>query len=199
LPQTGVPADLIRRRPDVMSRFNLLQASDRDRASAISNQFPRLSLSASLSSSTDNADDLFNNWVRSFAGNLMAPLFYGGERRAEADRTEAVKNQRLYEYGQSVLMAFREVEDALVREEKQKQRVESLQKQLELAQNAYKQIRGSYLNGMGNYLDVLTALEQEQQLQREVMSERLALLEYRISLYRALAGGFENDDINQEQ
>lgn len=197
LPQTGVPADLIRRRPDVMRQFNLLQAADRDRASAISNQFPRLSLSASLSSSSDNADDLFDNWMRSFAGNIMAPLFYGGERRAEADRTQAVKNQRLYEYAQSVLMAFREVEDALVREEKQKQRVESLQKQLELAQNAYNQIRGSYLNGMGDYLDVLTALEQEQRLQREVMTGRLALLEYRIALYRALAGGFEPERINQ--
>ncbi|PWD99801.1 efflux transporter outer membrane subunit [Marinilabilia rubra] len=199
LPETGIPSDLVKRRPDVVSQFNLLRAADRDRASAISSQFPRLSLSASLNSSSDNADDLFDNWVRSFAGNLMAPLFYGGERRAEADRAEAVKNQRLYEYSQSVLIAFREVEDALVREKKQKQRVESLKKQLKLARDAYDQIRRSYLNGMGNYLDVLTALEEEQRLQREIMAGRLTLLEYRISLYRALAGGFETEEINQEQ
>ncbi len=191
LPETGLPMDLVQRRPDIQSALNMLRAADRDMASAISNQYPRLTLSASLSSSSENADELFDDWVRSFAGNLFAPIFYGGERRAEVNLTEAVKNQRLYEYGQTVLIAFREVEDALIREQKQRQSIESIEKQLDLSRESGEQIQMSYYNGIGDYLDVLTALDEEQQLQRDLLSQRLILLEYRISLYRALAGAFE--------
>lgn len=63
-------------------------------------------------------------------------------------------------------------------------------KQLELAGKSHKQLRAEYFNGLSNYLDVLTALEQEQQLRRDLLSARLELLEYRVALYRALAGGF---------
>ncbi len=191
LPDTGLPAELIERRPDVKRAFELVKATDRDMASAISNQFPRISLSASISSSSANADDLFDNWVRSFAGNLLAPLFYGGELRAETDRTKAVKKQQVYMYGQTVLNAFREVEDALVREQKQQAVVRSIEKQLNLAKKSNEQIRVAYFNGIGNYLDVLTALDEEQQLQRDLLTEKLVLTEYRIALYRSLAGGFD--------
>jgi multidrug efflux system outer membrane protein len=191
LPETGLPVELIQRRPDIQSALEMVRAADRDMASSISNQYPRLSLSASLTSSSDNANDLFDNWMRSFAGNLFAPIFYGGQRRADVDRARAIKNQRLYAYGQTVLTAFREVEDALVREKKQQQSIESIQKQLELAREAREQIQVSYYNGIGDYLDVLTALDEEQQLQRDLVRQRRMLLEYRIALYRALAGGFE--------
>ncbi|MFO8000717.1 MAG: efflux transporter outer membrane subunit [Marinilabilia sp.] len=191
LPGTGLPVELVRRRPDVQRAFELVRAADQDMASAISNQYPRLNLSASFSTSADEAGDLFDSWVRSFAGNLFAPLFYGGELRAEVDRADAVRNQRIYQYGQTVLTAFQEVEDALVREKKQLQSIESIEKQLELARESNEQIRVAYFNGIGNYLDVLTALDEEQQLQRDLLSEKLTLLEYRIALYRALAGGFE--------
>ncbi len=191
IPETGLPAELIERRPDVKRAFELVKATDRDLASAMSNQFPRISLSASLSSSSANANDLFDNWVRSFAGNLLAPLFYGGELRAEVDRTKAVKRQQVYLYGQTVLNAFREVEDALVREQKQQAVVGSIEKQLKLAKETNQQIRAAYFNGVGNYLGVLTALNEEQQLQRDLLTEKLVLIEYRIALYRSLAGGFE--------
>ncbi|MCF8303227.1 MAG: TolC family protein [Bacteroidales bacterium] len=190
LPETGIPVELIRRRPDVQSAYNLLKAADRDLAAAISDQYPRLSLSASVSTAAQNADNLFRDWAYSVAGNLLAPLIYGGRLSAEVDRNQAVKKQQLYQYGQAVLSAFREVEDALVREKKQRESLQSLKKQLALSRKAYEQLRVEYFNGIADYLDVLTALDEEQQLQRNVLSARLALLEYRIALYRALAGGF---------
>jgi outer membrane protein TolC len=189
-PGPGLPSELIQRRPDVQKAYQQIRAADKDLAAALSNQYPRITLSASLASSAANAGDLFDDWVRSFAGNLFAPVFQGGQLRAEAARMEAVRNQRLYAYGQSVLTAFREVEDALIREEKQRKRIESIKNQLELARETNEQLRVAYFNGMGNYLDVLTALENTQQLERNLLSERLVLLEYRIALHRALAGGF---------
>ena len=193
LPDTGIPLDLVERRPDVRFAFYSLMAADRELASAISNQYPRLTLSASAATSAASAGDLFQTWALSFAGNLMAPIFYGGELRAEVDRNEAVKNQRLYEYGQTVLTAFQDVEDALVREEKQKEAIISIERQIDFANQAYRQLRLRYLNGDANYLDVITSLDDIQQLRRDLLSARLLLVEYRISLYRALAGSFETD------
>ncbi|MFP4095231.1 MAG: efflux transporter outer membrane subunit [Cyclobacteriaceae bacterium] len=192
LPDTGIPVELVQRRPDVRNAFLLLQAADKEVAAAISNRYPRLSLSTSAQLRANSFETLFEDWAYSLGGNLVAPLFYGGRLNAEVDRSQAVKQQRLYEYGQSVLIAFREVEDALIQENKQLQTIEVLQEQLRLAELTYRQLRNEYFNGLSDYLAVLTALSQEQELRRELVSARRLLLEYRIALYRALAGGFES-------
>jgi len=200
VPETGVPAELIRRRPDVQSVYNRLQAADREVAAAISSQYPRFSISASASTSANSVDDLFKDWARSLSGNLLAPLFYGGRLRAEVDRSEAIKKQRLYEYGQTILNAFREVEDALMLEEKQREKIQSIRKQVDISRQTYEQLRVQYFNGFGGYLDVLTALDELQQLRRNLLSAHLQLLEYRVALYRSLAGGFETArESNNEQ
>ncbi|PRZ00624.1 TolC family protein [Marinilabilia salmonicolor] len=193
LPKTGMPAELIRRRPDIQRSMALLKASDQDLASSISNLFPRISISASLSTESPNAEDLFDDWVRSLAGSVLAPVFYGNRLQAEKDQAEAVRNQRIYEYGQTVLSAFQDVEDALVEEKQQQRRLQSIEKQYELAQSATEQVRSSYFNGVGNYLDVLDAMDTQQNLRRQYLSETLTLLKYRIDLYQALAGGFDTD------
>jgi outer membrane protein TolC len=191
LPETGVPVDLVQRRPDVQTAFNRLRAADRELAAAISDQYPRLTLTASASTVANRAGDLFETWAYSFAGNLLAPIFRGGELRAEVDRTEAVRTQRLYEYGQTILVAFREVEDALVREQKQREQLRQLRTQVRLARRSYEQLRVQYLNGTADYLDVLTALDEVQQLRRDRLAARLTLVEDRIALYRALAGAVD--------
>lgn len=191
LPETGVPVNLVRRRPDVQGAYNLLQAADREVASAISNRFPRLTLSASAPLSADNARNLFQNWAYSLGGNLLAPIFSGGALRAEVDRTEAVQQERLYQYGQTILVAFQEVEDALIREQKQREQIQNIEEQVDLASQAYEQLQVQYFNGAVDYLDVLTALDELQQLRRDLLSAELTLVEERIALYRALAGSFE--------
>lgn len=198
LPQVGLPLELVRRRPDVKSAYNRVLAADRDMAAAIRNKYPRLSLSIAAQARSNNYQSLFNEWAYTLAGNLVAPLFYGGRLQAEVDRTEAVKNQLLYSYGQTVLTSFREVEDALISEIKQKERIEVLKRQLDLAQKTNGQLRVEFLNGLSNYLDVLLSLDQQQQLERDLIEAHQELLEIRIDLYRALAGGFETQQsINQ--
>lgn len=193
LPETGLPAELLQRRPDIQSAFLLLQASDREMAAAISNRYPRLSISTSAQLRANSFDNLLEDWAYSLGGNLVAPLFYGGRLKAEVDRTEAVKQQSLYEYGQTVLIAFQEVEDALIQERKQQESIVVLEEQVVLAKQAYQQLEIEYFNGLSDYLAVLTALNQEQQLRRDLITANLLLLQYRIALYRALAGGFETN------
>ncbi|WP_281542533.1 efflux transporter outer membrane subunit [Maribacter aestuarii] len=191
LPETGLPLELVRRRPDLQQSYALLLAADRDMASAVRNKYPRISINTRGQLRSNNFANLFDNWAYSIAGNLLAPLFYGGQLSAEVNRTEAIKQQRLYEYGQTTLVAFQEVEDGLVQDMMQKQRSENIERQLELAAKSNKQLRVEFLNGFSPYLDVLIGLDQEQQLRRDYVSAQLRQVQVRIGLYRALAGGFE--------
>ena len=195
LPVTGMPGELMQRRPDVQAAYNRLRAADREMAVAVAERLPRLSFSGSVFTEETDSVKLFDEWIRRLAANLALPLIDGGRRRAEVDRTEAVKLQRLYAYGQVTLEAFAEVENALVQEAKQLDRVRSIGEQARLAEEAYQQLRRQYANGVSDYLDVLSTLTEEQRLRRELLSARLAVYEFRIALYRALAGGIPPADL----
>lgn len=191
LPDTGVPAGLVQRRPDLQQAWRLVQAADQDLAAAISNRFPRISIEASVSSRADDASNLFDNWLATLAGNLLVPLVDGGQRQAEVRRSEAALQALVQEYGQAVIIAIREVEDALAREQQQKQRLDSLEDQISYAGSAYRQLRNQYLNGAVSYLEVLNALQDRQELQRSILNTRQQRLTTRVALYRALAGSID--------
>jgi NodT family efflux transporter outer membrane factor (OMF) lipoprotein len=188
LPATGLPALLMQRRPDVRSAYLAVLAQDQRLASAIAARYPRISLSADLKSSTSKARDLFDDWLVSLAANLVHPLFDGGERRAEVDRSRAVLSQSFHEYGQKILDALQEVEDALVNEAHQRDYLLSLKKQLETAEAVIERTRATYLSGQLDYIRVLEALTSRQSLQRDYLTAQRELVEFRIDLHRALAG-----------
>jgi len=190
-PETGLPAELIQRRPDLLAAHRRLRAADRDLAVAVAERYPRLTLTASVATEDGGGAELFDDWVRSLSAGLLAPVFRAGELEAEAERAEALARQRLHEYAEATLVAWREVEDALVQEARQLERVRSLETQLRLAEQAYGQLRIEYLNGQRGYVDPLLALADQQELGRGLISARRTLLEFRIALYRALAGGFD--------
>ena len=191
LPETGLPSQLLNRRPDIRRDFLALWAADRDLASAVSAQYPRLNLAASFTTVAESPENLFREWVFSVAGQLIAPLIDGGQRRAEVDRNVATVRLRFTEFSQTVLIAYQEVENALARERYQLQRIENLETQAQLAHQASLQLREQYLIGETEYLDVLSSMQQEQSLQRNVLSARLELILNRIALYLALAGDFD--------
>jgi NodT family efflux transporter outer membrane factor (OMF) lipoprotein len=193
LPKTGLPANLIRQRPDVRSAALRLQAARQDVAEAVADRFPRISLSARAETSGPGTRELFENWLTSLAANLSAPLMDGGLRRAEVDRTRAAAAERLHAYGQEILTALGEVEDALAQERRQVEYVASLARQLELSRKAMEQTRERYAKGAEDFLRVLTAIQSYQDLQRRHREARRQLLEFRIDLYRALGGGWDMD------
>lgn len=195
LPATGVPVELVQRRPDLRQAWQLVQAADRDLAAAISSRFPRFSISASVNSQAEDSSDLFDSWITNLAGNLLVPLVDGGERRADVRRSQAVREQRLREYSQAVLIAIREVEDALIREQQQRQRLNSLTERSQLADATYRQLRQRYLSGAVSYIEVLDALQQQQNLQRTMLTTRQQLLSTRVTLYRALAGSIGSEQV----
>jgi len=118
----------------------------------------------------------------------MTPILDGGRRQAEVLRTQAVVRERLHQYEKSVLVAIQEVEDAIVQEAQQKNYLEQLDKQIEIAQETLRSSRTRYINGQSNYLPVLTALQAVQRLERTRLAAQLNLILYRIDLYKALGG-----------
>ena len=189
-PESGLPLELVTRRPDIKASYNRLLSADREMATAIRNKFPRLSLNLSSQARSNNYSELFSNLAYTLGANIVAPLLSWGRLRAEVDRTEAVKNQQLYNYGQSVLTAFQEVENAYIREENQKKRLSILKKRSTMAEKTYQQLRIEFMNGMTDYIDVLLAFNEQQQLKRDLLTAQQNLLVNRVDLYRSLAGSF---------
>jgi outer membrane protein TolC len=199
LPQIDVPAAVIQRRPDVLSAYRTVQAADQRVASAIADQYPAISISASAQSSTDRINDLFDDWLGNLAANIAAPLFDAGLRKAEVERTRAVLSERLNNYSQTVLTALQETEDAVSQEAHQRMLIESLQQQLSLANNVYQRTYEYYLKGRLDYLRVLTALISMQGLEQRELTARRVLIERRIDLCRSIAGGWplQRPDISE--
>jgi NodT family efflux transporter outer membrane factor (OMF) lipoprotein len=191
LPEAGLPIELIRRRPDVRGIFLAMNAANRDVASAISAQYPRFNLSGSVLTAAENPETLLKDWFASIGGQLIAPLLDGGLRRSEVERTSALLCELFNQYKQTVLIAFREVEDSLAQEKYQLRRIEHIKEQVKLAVQSYDQLRGQYLIGDAEYLDVLSAIQAQQSLQRQLLSAQLELVLIRISLYVALSGDFD--------
>ena len=191
LPSTGVPCDVLARRPDVRSDYLAFVAADRDLDAAVTDQYPRLNLSGSLQTAAERPEAFLRDWVLSIGGQLIGPILDGGQRRAEVERNRAVRQLRFNQYRQTVLIALQEVEDGLALERYQTQRIEKLEAQLELAQLASDQLRQRFITGDANYLDILSAIQSQQRLQRTILSARLDLILIRIGLYLALAGDFD--------
>ena len=190
-PATGLPANLVRRRPDIRAAQVRLAAADQRVAMSIADRFPALRLTGRLETGGANTRDLFDLWLAGLAANLTAPLLDGGRRAAEVDRARAVAAQRLHQFGQTVLVALQEVEDALVQESSQGQYAENITRRMGLAREELHRSRERYVNGATDYLPVLAAIQALQLLERQELEEKRKLIEYRIDLYRALGGGWK--------
>ncbi len=188
LPATGVPAEVLRARPDVRAAELRLVAADHRLAVAVADRLPALTLSATAGSQADSFGDLLDAWFVSLAGNLIAPLFDGGRREAEADRNRAVVQESFHAWQSSLILACHEVEDALVSERGLLERQRILDTQLDVARSTLERSRARYVNGLTDYLNVLTSLQSLQELERARIGTRSDLLINRITLHLALGG-----------
>jgi outer membrane protein TolC len=151
----------------------------------------RLSLTGGFQSI--KADSLFDDTVWSVAGSLVQPFFDAGRRGAEVDRRDAILRERLEAFSERYLVALREVEDALVRERNQLDLLDRVRTQVETARATLTESELLFVNGQSEYLDVITAIQALQRLQRQEISVRLGLLSNRAALHLALGGEWTRD------
>ena len=188
LPTAGLPADLLAARPDIRAAGLRLKAADWQVSAARADRLPALTLSADAAFSSDALDLLFSNWITTLAGSITGPIFDGGYRAAEVDRTRAAADEALAAYAQTVAEAIGEVEDSLVTETRQAEYITLLDEQLGASQTTLKAAHLQYMNGQDNYLDYLTAWTSVQDLQRQLVDEQATLIKNRVTLYRTLGG-----------
>jgi NodT family efflux transporter outer membrane factor (OMF) lipoprotein len=190
VPDAGIPVQLLQNRPDIVAAFKRLEAVDQDLAAARANRLPALRLTGSVAYDSDKLEKVFDNWIANLGASLTAPIFDGGRRKAEVDINEAAVQQQLAEYRQLVLSAVREVEDALISETKIREHVVATENQLQAGKYALKEAGTRYLNGLNDYLPVLTQLLSVQGLENDLIRRHEDLLVARISLYRAIGGSW---------
>jgi multidrug efflux system outer membrane protein len=189
-PDTGVPADLLSKRPDVRAAGLKLRAAENQVAAARAGRLPSVNLSATAGFSSDNLGDLVENWLAILAGNLTLPVFNAGSSKAAVTRQEKIVEERLASYGHTVLTAMGEVEDAMVRENSQTTYIESLRHQLTISRDGFREAGSRYRKGLSDYLPVLSALTSTQRLERSIVQAEFERFSQRVKLHRALGGGW---------
>jgi len=190
LPTLGTPADLVDARPDLRAARSRLAAADHEVAAAVADMLPAVSLSLGYDFNSNSFADPFTSGVSSIGGSLLQPLFDNDRRGAELVRRRAIVQERLDAFSQAFLTALREVEDALDRERHQLDLLAEITLQLDLAEKQLKAATTSYADGVAEYLDVITAVQTQQSLQRQQVTAHKQLLSYRSTLYRALGGAW---------
>lgn len=197
---TGLPSQLLQRRPDIAEAEREMAAASEDVAYYYADFFPTLSLSGTLGMSSPSVANLFQWRARlwAYAIQSTSTLFDAGQKIANLDGSKARYLQAVANYEQTILVAFREVEDALVNLSKFDAEFAAANegaKNAEIALNVY---RNRYRQGLNNYLDVV-------QNERTLLGEQLKLVDVlsnkyqnTILLIRALGGGWNCCDDNSE-
>ncbi|GAB4333810.1 MAG: efflux transporter outer membrane subunit [Desulfobulbaceae bacterium] len=187
-PAAGLPARLLENRPDIRAARARLEAADQELVAARADLLPAIRLTGSATTSGRELDRLLDNWLLNLAGSLTAPLLDGGRRKAQVEAARATVRERLALYRQTVLNALREVEDSLAQEDRIRSAIAATELQLEAARSALAEARSRYVNGVNDYLPVLTQLLAVQNLEADLVTAREELLAARISLYRSIGG-----------
>jgi len=195
LPEPGLPAELLARRPDIRAAGLDLRAADWRFAAARADRLPSLRLTASASYGSGEWALLFDNWAASLAGSLTGPIFDAGRRKAEVERTRAVAGERLARYQENVLEGIKEVENALLQETKQSEYIGALKREIEAVRASYEQAEQRYRKGLNDYLNVLSALTQLQVLERRLVVAEFERLNDRVALCLALGGSWMSDTL----
>jgi HAE1 family hydrophobic/amphiphilic exporter-1/multidrug efflux pump len=189
----GIPADLLRRRPDVARAERELAAQTARVGASVADLYPKFSLTGSIGLESLKSATLFESDSKRFSliPGVRWPIFYSGSIRNNIKVQEAVQEQYLAAYESSVLNAVREVRDALTGYEKEHERRDALQLAVAAAKAAEELAKDQYRNGLTDFENVLDA-------QRSLLGfeEQLAISEGQVGtnairLYKALGGHWQ--------
>lgn len=196
---TGLPADLLTRRPDIRASQLQYEAQIANAKAANRDRYPTLSFSGSIGDSRDEFDALFenDNMVKSLIAGIAQPLFLAGELRARAQSALYQAEAAYASYVNTALNAFQEVEDLLARDNALQAQHAATKEAVKFAQGGLDLALDRYQSGIENYNTVLEAQRRLFNSRRNEINIRNALLQNRIGIHLALGGDFttlENRD-----
>jgi multidrug efflux system outer membrane protein len=191
----GLPADLLERRPDVAQAERNMAAASEGIGVAKAAFFPSLQLTGTAGTESVALKDLFTweNRVWSVGPNISLPLFEGGRNRAGLQKAKAAYLQAVAQYRSQVLVAFHEVEDALIGLRLLKDQFEAQERAVHAAKKVADQSRLRYKEGLASYIEVVIADRTE--LENEITAYELngQRVVTTVLLVKALGGGWKAD------
>ena len=196
----GLPSELLQRRPDLVQAEQDLAAVTARIGAAKADRFPKLTITGILGVASPQFSRLIANETAfgvagpSIAGPLLNAQALGFQQKA----VEAQARQALAQYEQSILVAFREVENALVAVRTAREQREAQAEQVESLRSAHRQATLRYKSGLANYLDVLIAQRNLFDAELSLTSTHRLHLVSVVQLYKALGGGWSPKDTAQQ-
>ncbi|MDX2452714.1 TolC family protein [Desulfosarcina sp.] len=187
----GLPSDILARRPDILQSSYLLKAQTERIGVAEALRLPAISLTGTLGvASTDLGAFTTGGGVWSIGGTLLGPIIDFGKNKQRVEIETQKTQQALYQYENTVLTAFREVEDALVEIATYRNELAAVDRQQKAAKNANNLSKERYDKGVASYLEVL---DTERTLFSAELQQSDLQQQYRnayVNLYKALGGGW---------
>ena len=192
----GIPADTLRRRPDVRSAERQLAAATARIGVAQASLFPALSISGNLGTDAASLGNLGSLITGGLFAGLAQTIFDAGKRRSQVRSARAASDLAFANYKQTVLSGLEDVEDAVQSLNAAKARQAQLAIALDASNNAAIYARSQYRSGLIDFLSLLqseqTLLSARDQLVSAQADEALA----EVQLYLALGGGWQPDQAN---
>jgi NodT family efflux transporter outer membrane factor (OMF) lipoprotein len=190
----GIPADMLRRRPDVRRAERQLAAQTARVGVATADLYPKLTLSGSIGLEALSASKLFSSPIRTAGGGpqITWPIFHGGVLRHTIEVQSALQEQYLIAYETAVLGATEEVENALVAYAEEHAKRDSLRVAEEAARKAADLAEHKYEAGLVDFVNVLDTQRSLLSFQDQLAQSNGAATTDLIRLYKALGGGWES-------
>ena len=191
----GLPAELLRRRPDIRRAERILAAATAQVGAATADLFPRFSLTGSFGFQSINAGDLISSPSRfwSIGPTILWPVFDAGRIRANIAVRDAQQEQALTLYEKTVLTAFEDVENSLVNYAKEQTRYRALIDAVAANRRAVQMANELYTRGLIDFLNVLETQRSLYASESELAQSETIMASNLVALYKALGGGWETD------
>lgn len=198
---TGVPSDVLERRPDVAQAERLMAAQNAQIGVAKSAFYPGFSISAGGGFESGDVAKLISASTGFWAlgANVAETVLSGGRRKAQVDFAKSGYGASVANYRQTVLTAFQEVEDSLSGLNVLAQAAETQQMAVDASQRALKIANDRYTGGLVTYLDVINAEQtylDTQRLATQILGQRLTTS---VTLVKALGGGWDASSLQAIQ
>lgn len=197
----GLPAGLLERRPDIVEAMYLLEARTASIGVAEAMRLPAISLTGMLGVASSELSNITSEGgAGSVSGGLFGPIFqfYKNIRRVEIE--EAKTREALYAYQNTVLIAFQEVEDALVEIDTYQTQLGAVRRKEKAGRNANRLAKLRYDRGVSSYLEVLETERSLFSAQLELSELKQQYLNAYVKLYKALGGGWPTKaDMEQDK
>ncbi len=188
----ALPADLLERRPDVAAAERTLAAANARIGVAKAAFFPAISLTGAAGYASADVDHLFNSAARlwSIGPSLYLPIFQGGRNRANLARSHAAYDEAVADFRQQVLVAFREVQDALTATRYLGEQSAAQDRALAAARRSLALVQVRYDAGYVSYFEVIDAQRTALAAERTSIALTALRLNTSVALIKSLGGGW---------